>query len=84
MDPGPVQRPRLPLTLAAHGPVTMKFASRHADSWNHLPSSTGGGERLATVEECLGTTFAPLWQAISVCWGRRRCHERGWPFNRPL
>ncbi len=41
------------LTLAAHGPVTMRFVARHADSWNHLPSSTGGGERLATVEECL-------------------------------
>ncbi len=53
MDPGPVQRPRPPLTLAAHGPVTMKFAARHADSWNQLPSNAGGGERLATIEECL-------------------------------
>ncbi|MCZ6874070.1 MAG: LLM class flavin-dependent oxidoreductase [bacterium] len=53
MNPGPVQRPRPPLTLAAGGPVTMKFAARHADSWNQIPSSMGGGERPATAEECL-------------------------------
>ncbi len=55
MNPGPVQRPRPPLTLAAHGPVTMKFVARHADSWNQLPSRADGGEYLVTVEECLDT-----------------------------
>lgn len=34
MAPGPVQRPRPPLTLAAHGPRTMRIAARHADCWN--------------------------------------------------
>jgi alkanesulfonate monooxygenase SsuD/methylene tetrahydromethanopterin reductase-like flavin-dependent oxidoreductase (luciferase family) len=53
MEPGPVQQPRPPLTLAAGGPVTMKFAARHADSWNQIPSYTRGGERLVTAEECL-------------------------------
>ena len=53
MDPGPVQQPRPPLTLAAGGPVTMKFAARHADSWNQIPSNSGGGERLATTAACL-------------------------------
>lgn len=53
MNPGPVQRPRPPLTLAAHGPVTMQVAAQHADSWNQLPSHWGGGESLATVEACL-------------------------------
>ena len=37
MNPGPVQRPRPPLTLAAGGPVNMKFAARMADSWNQIP-----------------------------------------------
>jgi len=32
--PGPVQRPRPPLTVAAHGPRTMQVAARHADVWN--------------------------------------------------
>jgi alkanesulfonate monooxygenase SsuD/methylene tetrahydromethanopterin reductase-like flavin-dependent oxidoreductase (luciferase family) len=55
MNPGPVQRPRPPLTLAAHGPVTMKFAARHADSWNQIPGNRHGGDRPATAEECLNT-----------------------------
>jgi alkanesulfonate monooxygenase SsuD/methylene tetrahydromethanopterin reductase-like flavin-dependent oxidoreductase (luciferase family) len=53
MNPGSVQRPRPPLTLAAHGPVTMRFAARHADSWNQLPSQAGSGEHLTTAEACL-------------------------------
>ncbi len=34
MAPGPVQQPRLPLTLAAHGPRTIAVAGRYADCWN--------------------------------------------------
>jgi alkanesulfonate monooxygenase SsuD/methylene tetrahydromethanopterin reductase-like flavin-dependent oxidoreductase (luciferase family) len=37
INPGPVQRPRPPLTLAAGGPVNMKFAAQLADSWNQIP-----------------------------------------------
>jgi alkanesulfonate monooxygenase SsuD/methylene tetrahydromethanopterin reductase-like flavin-dependent oxidoreductase (luciferase family) len=36
MAPGCVQRPRLPLTLAAHGPKTLAIAGRHADCWNTM------------------------------------------------
>jgi alkanesulfonate monooxygenase SsuD/methylene tetrahydromethanopterin reductase-like flavin-dependent oxidoreductase (luciferase family) len=32
--PGSVQSPRLPLTLAAHGPKTLAIAGRYADCWN--------------------------------------------------
>jgi len=32
--PGPVQRPRPPLTLAAHGKRTLRIAAKHADVWN--------------------------------------------------
>lgn len=52
MDPGPVQLPRPPLTLAAAGPINMKFAARHADSWNQVPSDSERGRRLS-IEECL-------------------------------
>ena len=36
MAPGPVQSPRLPLTLAAHGPKTLAIAGRYADCWNTM------------------------------------------------
>lgn len=32
--PGPLQQPRPPLTIAAHGPRTLQVAARHADVWN--------------------------------------------------
>lgn len=36
MAPGSVQQPRLPLTLAAHGPRTLAIAGRYADCWNTM------------------------------------------------
>lgn len=36
MAPGPVQSPRVPLTLAAHGPRTLAIAGRYADCWNTM------------------------------------------------
>ena len=38
--PLPVQRPRPPITVAAHGPKMLRIAARHADGW----SSFGGYE----------------------------------------
>ncbi|MBA2530033.1 MAG: LLM class flavin-dependent oxidoreductase [Euzebyales bacterium] len=32
--PGPVQQPRPPLTIAAHGRGTLRIAARYADVWN--------------------------------------------------
>lgn len=34
MAPGPVQEPRPPLTIAAHGPKSLRIAARYADTWN--------------------------------------------------
>ncbi len=34
MYPRPVQRPRPPLTIAAHGPKTLEITARYADCWN--------------------------------------------------
>jgi alkanesulfonate monooxygenase SsuD/methylene tetrahydromethanopterin reductase-like flavin-dependent oxidoreductase (luciferase family) len=36
VHPSPVQQPRPPLTIAAHGPKTLKIAARYGDSWNTL------------------------------------------------
>lgn len=38
MLPRPIQEPRPPITIAAHGPKMLKIAARHGDSW----SSMGG------------------------------------------
>src|SRR5207249_11814750 len=32
--PWPVQEPRPPITVAAHGPKTLRVAARYADTWN--------------------------------------------------
>jgi hypothetical protein len=36
MSPGPVQRPRPPLTVAANSPRMLRHAVAHADTWNTL------------------------------------------------
>jgi alkanesulfonate monooxygenase SsuD/methylene tetrahydromethanopterin reductase-like flavin-dependent oxidoreductase (luciferase family) len=36
MHPPPIQRPRPPLTIAAHGPKTLKVAATYGDSWSTL------------------------------------------------
>jgi alkanesulfonate monooxygenase SsuD/methylene tetrahydromethanopterin reductase-like flavin-dependent oxidoreductase (luciferase family) len=34
MQPRPVQKPRPPITIGAHGPAMRKLAARHADTWS--------------------------------------------------
>jgi len=41
--PQPVQRPRPPLVLAAHGPRGLRLAARHADGWNCFGGQSYGG-----------------------------------------
>lgn len=50
MAPGSVQPPRLPLTIAAHGPRTLSIAGRHADTWNSItPRGVPADEALSWV-----------------------------------
>jgi alkanesulfonate monooxygenase SsuD/methylene tetrahydromethanopterin reductase-like flavin-dependent oxidoreductase (luciferase family) len=54
--PMPVTQPRPPITIAAHGPLGIRAAARHADDWNCLggqpyaggpkPASSRGGRSL--------------------------------------
>lgn len=53
MTPGPVQQPRPPFTLAAHGPVTMKVAARYAATWNCTGDGPRGESRPHTAADCL-------------------------------
>ena len=67
MYPGPLQRPRPPLTLAAHGPVTMQFVACHADSWNQLANNARGGDHLETAEACLEAVRSRNAQMDDFC-----------------
>jgi hypothetical protein len=44
--PSPVQRPRPPITIAAHGPLMLRIATRYADGW-----SCWGGYGVHTDED---------------------------------
>ena len=49
--PLPVQRPRPPITIAAHGPKMLRIAAQHADSW-----SSFGGYEVVTEEDFFRVT----------------------------
>jgi alkanesulfonate monooxygenase SsuD/methylene tetrahydromethanopterin reductase-like flavin-dependent oxidoreductase (luciferase family) len=49
--PGPVQRPRPPLTLGAHGPRMLRFAARYADRWNSYGTTAEIRERNDRLDE---------------------------------
>jgi len=82
MQPGPVQRPRPPLHLAAHGPATIAIAARHADAWN-MTGTLGQGRRAGlqfSADEMVGMVRerAALLDARARACGRdpraiRRC-----------
>lgn len=67
MDPGPVQLPRPPFTLAAARPVNMKFTARHAESWNQIPSDTIDGALPLNSEECVEQTRSRNEQMDEFC-----------------
>jgi F420-dependent oxidoreductase-like protein len=41
LEPRPVQRPRIPLLIAAHRPRMLRLAARHADQWDTFPELPG-------------------------------------------
>ena len=49
--PGPVQRPRPPLTLGAHGPRMLKIVARYADAWNSHGTADEIRSRNAILDE---------------------------------
>jgi alkanesulfonate monooxygenase SsuD/methylene tetrahydromethanopterin reductase-like flavin-dependent oxidoreductase (luciferase family) len=52
--PRPVQQPRPPLTLGAHGPRMLRFAARYADRWNSYGTDVEIRERNDRLDEaCL-------------------------------
>jgi alkanesulfonate monooxygenase SsuD/methylene tetrahydromethanopterin reductase-like flavin-dependent oxidoreductase (luciferase family) len=58
--PGPIQRPRPPLTLGAHRPRMLAIVARHADRWNSFGSVEEMRERNAGLDEaCAAIGRAP-------------------------
>jgi alkanesulfonate monooxygenase SsuD/methylene tetrahydromethanopterin reductase-like flavin-dependent oxidoreductase (luciferase family) len=52
--PAPLQRPRPPLTLGAHGPRMLRLAARYADRWNSYGTAEQIRERNARLDDaCL-------------------------------
>jgi len=49
--PGPVQRPRPPLTLGAHGPRMLRICARYADAWNSFGTTEQIRSRNAILDE---------------------------------
>ncbi|MGN6812652.1 MAG: LLM class flavin-dependent oxidoreductase [Thermomicrobiales bacterium] len=54
--PRPVQQPRPPLTLGAHGPKMLAIVARHADAWN----SFGTVEEMRTRNQILDEQCAKI------------------------
>ena len=49
--PGPVQKPRPPLTLGAHGPMMLRICAEYADTWNSLGSIDEMRERNQILDQ---------------------------------
>jgi len=49
--PAPVQRPRPPLTLGAHGPKMLRIVAEYADRWNSFDTVAEIRQRNATLDE---------------------------------
>lgn len=72
--PLPVQQPRPPVTIAAHGPKMLRIAAEHADGW-----SSWGGYDVASEEAFYDITADRSHRFDDLCVGRqwrrraRRC-----------
>lgn len=75
-EPRPVQRPRIPLLVAAHRPRMIRLAARYADQWDTFPELAGAAtegvttslaERVAAFERgCLEAGRDPAMVRRSV------------------
>jgi alkanesulfonate monooxygenase SsuD/methylene tetrahydromethanopterin reductase-like flavin-dependent oxidoreductase (luciferase family) len=79
ISPPPLQTPRPPLVIAAHGPKSMQLAAEHADKWSFFEPGTGlKGRDAATAmrkmnsyidEKALAAGRDPAAIARSYCCG---------------
>lgn len=67
--PLPIQRPRPPLTLGAHGPRMLRIAARYADRWNSYGSVDEIRERNARLDEACAAIGRPPGEIIRSFFG---------------
>jgi alkanesulfonate monooxygenase SsuD/methylene tetrahydromethanopterin reductase-like flavin-dependent oxidoreductase (luciferase family) len=60
--PLPVQRPRPPITIAAHGPTMLRIAAEHGDRW-----SSWGGYGVSTDEDFYAVTAERSHRFDDLC-----------------
>lgn len=66
LEPKPLQRPRIPLLIAAHRPRMIRLAARYADQWDTFPELAG------TATDGVTTTVAERVIAFEVA-----CRDAG-------
>src|SRR6201999_2495027 len=65
--PRPVQQPRPPLTLGAHGPRMMRIVAQYADAWNSFGTVDEMRERNRVLDEqCAAVSRNPdeIWRGL--------------------
>lgn len=63
LRPAPVQRPRIPIVIAAHRPRMLHIAARHADQWDTFAAMTGAATE--GVDTDLASRIAQLDDACA-------------------
>jgi alkanesulfonate monooxygenase SsuD/methylene tetrahydromethanopterin reductase-like flavin-dependent oxidoreductase (luciferase family) len=77
--PTPVQSPRMPILVGAHGPRTMKIAARHADIWNSRGTVEEMAERNRVIDAAATEAGRDPASIIrSVSYFPARTEERPW------
>jgi F420-dependent oxidoreductase-like protein len=65
--PQPIQRPRPPLTLGAHGPKMMRIVAEYADAWNSFGTVDEMRQRNAVLDEqcaAIGRDPSEIWRGL--------------------
>ena len=65
--PQPIQRPRPPLTLGAHGPRMMRIVAQYADAWNSFGTVEEMRQRNAVLDEqcaAIGRDPKEIWRGL--------------------
>lgn len=77
--PPPIQKPRPPLTLGAHGPRMLKIVARYADAWNSFGSPDEIRRRNAVLDEaCLAIGRDPRQIVRSLYYWIARADADPW------
>lgn len=77
--PRPLQQPRMPIIVGAHGPRTIGIAARHADIWNSRGTVEEMRERSAALDAaCIRAGRDPATVTRSVCYFPARSPEPVW------